>query len=89
MRKLLCTTYSELETIDCVRGHINILLRLQEPFLATVKRGKLAWFGHVTRHDSLSKTILQVKAPWRLGDAVVGRGNAGWTTTKGLEEDLC
>ena len=23
------------------------------------KRRKLAWFGHVTRHDSLSKTILQ------------------------------
>ena len=27
--------------------------------LATVKKRKLAWFGHVTRHDSLSKTILQ------------------------------
>ena len=22
------------------------------------------------------------KAPWSLGDAVVGRGNAGWTTSK-------
>ena len=21
-------------------------------------------------------------APWRIGDAVVGRGNAGWTTSK-------
>ena len=30
-----------------------------EPLLATVKRWKLAWFGHVPRHDSLSKTILQ------------------------------
>ena len=30
-----------------------------EPLLATVKRQKLAWFGHVTRHDSPSKTILQ------------------------------
>ena len=29
----------------------------QEPLLATVKRWKLAWFGHITRHDSLSKTI--------------------------------
>ena len=27
--------------------------------LATVRRWKLAWFGHVTHHDSLSKTILQ------------------------------
>ena len=31
----------------------------QKPLLATVKRRTLAWFGHVTRHDSLSKTILQ------------------------------
>ena len=27
--------------------------------LATVKRRKLAWFRHVTRHESLSKTIPQ------------------------------
>ena len=57
---------------------------------------ELAWFGHVTRHDSLSK-----KHP-----SVVGRGNAEWqhprvdipaharTTNEGLlqkrlEEDLC
>ena len=26
---------------------------------ATVKRWKLAWFGHDTHHDSLSKTILR------------------------------
>ena len=31
----------------------------QEPLLAIVKRWKLALFGHVTNHDSLSKTILQ------------------------------
>jgi hypothetical protein len=31
----------------------------QEPLLATVERRKLAWFGHVTRHNSLCKTILQ------------------------------
>ena len=31
----------------------------QEPLVATVMRMKLAWFGHVTRHDRLSKTILQ------------------------------
>ena len=37
----------------------NFLVGSQEPFLATVKRRKLAWFGHVTRHDNLLKTILQ------------------------------
>ena len=31
----------------------------QEPLLATVKRWKLAWFEHVTCHNSLSKTNLQ------------------------------
>ena len=30
----------------------------QEPLKATVKRWKLARFGDVTRHNSLSKTIL-------------------------------
>ena len=30
-----------------------------EPFLATVKRWKLTWLGYVTRHDSLTKAILQ------------------------------
>ena len=34
-------------------------LSLQEHLLATDKRWKLVWFGHVTYHNSLSKTILQ------------------------------
>ena len=45
--------------ISLVRSKINSLVGPQEPPLATVKRRKLAWFGHVTHHDSLSKTILQ------------------------------
>ena len=31
----------------------------QESLLSIVKRRKLTWFGHVTRHDSLAKTIMQ------------------------------
>ena len=46
-------------TIDGERSKINFLMGPRKPILATVKRRKLAWFGHVTRHDSLSKTILQ------------------------------
>ena len=49
----------EHKTNDWVRSKINFLKGLQEPLLATVKRRKLAWFGHVTSHDSLSKTLLQ------------------------------
>ena len=31
----------------------------QEPLLTTVKRRKLQWFGHTTRHNTLAKEILQ------------------------------
>lgn len=31
----------------------------QEYLLSVTKRRKLAWFGHVTRHGTLAKTILQ------------------------------
>ena len=57
--------YSLLEARDqrlgglATTGKINFLVGPQEPLLETVKRRKLEWFGHVTRHDSLSKTILQ------------------------------
>ncbi|GFS01436.1 endonuclease-reverse transcriptase [Elysia marginata] len=59
LRKLLRISYKEHETNESVRELVVAYVGLQEPLLATVKRHKLAWFGHVTRHDSLSKTILQ------------------------------
>ena len=46
-------------TSNWVQNKINFLVGFQELLLATVKRQKLAWFGHVTCHDSLSKTILR------------------------------
>ena len=52
-------SYLEHNTNDQVRSKINFLVGPQEPLLATVKRRKLARFGHVTCHDSLSETILQ------------------------------
>ena len=42
-----------------VRSKINFLVSPHEPSPASVKRRKLAWFGHVTLHDSLSETVLQ------------------------------
>ena len=59
MRKLLCISFLEHKTNDWVRSKINFLVGPQEPFLATVKRRKQAWFGHVTQRDSLSNPILQ------------------------------
>ena len=69
-----------LTTNDWVRSKINFLVGPQEALLASFKKGKLAWFGHVTRNDSLSKTILQgTKEGLQRRDR---RGNAGWTTSK-------
>ena len=42
-----------------VRSKSNFIVGPQEPLPATVRRRKLALFEHVTRHDSLSKIILQ------------------------------
>ena len=57
-KKLLHISYVEHKINDWVWSKINFLVGPQEPLLTTVKRWKLAWFGHVTRHDSLSETIL-------------------------------
>ena len=59
MRKFLRIFYLEHKINDWMRSKINLVVGPQKPLLATVKRRKLASFGHVTRHDSLSKTILQ------------------------------
>ena len=70
----------EHKTNDWVRSKVNLLVGPQKPLLATVKSRKLAWFGHVRRHDTPPKPSFRVL--WRVSDDVVGRGNAGWTTSK-------
>ena len=86
-------------------GKISFLVGPQEPLLLTVKRQKLARFGHVTRHDSLCKTILQGTLE---GRRRLGRQRKCWMDNieewtslpmpktahddlprKRLEEDLC
>ena len=90
---------------DWMGSNINFLVSSQEPLLATVKRRKLAWFGHVTRHDSLSKTILQgtlevgrrcvqQRKCWmdnikRVDIPAYARTAHNGLLLKGLEEDLC
>lgn len=59
LRRLLGISFREHRTNEYVLNTIRNLVGPQEPLLATIKRRKLAWFGHHTRHDSLSKTILQ------------------------------
>ena len=52
------SSYLEFKTNDWIQRKINFLVGSREPVVATVKRQKLEWFGHVTRHDSLSKSIV-------------------------------
>ena len=58
-RRLLQIPWFEHKTNVFVQEQVAALAGPQEPLLAVVKRRKLTWFGHVTRHNSLSKTILQ------------------------------
>ena len=46
----------EHKTNEYVRDQVAALAGPQEPLLAVAKRRKLAWFGQVTRHNTLSKT---------------------------------
>lgn len=58
-RRMLNISSREHRTNDYVRQLVTTHAGEQEPQLSTVKRQKLTWYGHVTRHTSLSKTILQ------------------------------
>ena len=75
-RRLLHISWAEHKTNVYVRGRITALAGPQEPLLATIRRRKLAWFGHVTRHNTLSKTILQGTVE---GGRKRGRPRKSWT----------
>ena len=57
-RRILNISYRDRKTNDYVRQKIEELGGKQERLLQVVKRRKLQWYGHITRHDSLAKTIL-------------------------------
>ena len=58
-RKILCITYKEGKTNIFVKNKISTLIGTVEPLLQTIRRRKLTWFGHTSRHNSITKTILQ------------------------------
>ena len=59
LRRILGISYRERKTNEHVWNQIMNHVNDIQPLLKIVKSRKLKWFGHVTRHDSLSKTILQ------------------------------
>ena len=69
--------YLEHKTSDWVRSMTNFRVGPQEPLLATVKRRTLSQLGHVTRHDSLSKSSL--RSTFKDGRRRRGRQKNCWT----------
>ena len=59
LRKLLHISYKDHKTNEFVWASVNGLAGPKERLLSIVKRRKLKWFCHVTRHDSLCKTVMQ------------------------------
>ena len=92
-------------TYNWAWSKINFLVVAQDSFLAADKRPKLAWFRHVTRHNSLSKFIHKsildgVATPWSVEEMWNGqnqrvdvrahaRAAHKGLLQKRLEEDLC
>ena len=53
-----------------------------QKLLATVKRRKLAWSRHVKRHDKGASPKPSMRTTLRVGDTMVGRENAGWSSQR-------
>ena len=58
-RKLLCITYREGKTNIFMRNRINTLIGTFVTLLQTIRRRNLKWFGHTSKHNSITITILQ------------------------------
>ena len=58
-RKILHISYEDHVTNEKVCAKIQQAIRPHEDLLDIVKRRKLQWYGHVSRSQSLAKTILQ------------------------------
>ena len=58
-RKILHISYKDPVTNKEVCAKIQQAIGPHEDLLTIVKRGKLLWYGHVSRSSGLAKTILQ------------------------------
>ena len=74
-RRLLEINYRQRKTNAYVKETITILVGKYEPLLTTIKRKKLSYYGHLCRHDSLSKTVMQGRVE---GTRVRGRPKKDW-----------
>lgn len=75
LQRLFHTYYMEQKSNGTVCSLVIIIISPKEPLLTTVKRWKLVWFGHVTQHDALPKTVLQ---RWVEGGLWWGKQKKWW-----------
>ena len=80
MRKLLRISYLEHKTSDWVRARSASLWVHRNLFWQLSRDGNLQ--GPGMSHVTTASPKPSLRAPWRMGDAVVRRGNAGWTASK-------
>ena len=58
-RRLSNISYKDLIINEEVRRKIRAAIGKCDECLTLVKKGKLRWFGHVTRSSGLAKTIVE------------------------------
>ena len=58
-RRMLGLLHKEHKTNEYVWQHVSMLTGRQDILLSTFMRQELSWFGHVCRHDTLPKIMLQ------------------------------
>ena len=58
-RKILHISYKDHVTNEKVRAKIQQAIGPHKDLLTIVKRGKLQWYGHVSRSSGVAKAILQ------------------------------
>ena len=81
MRKLLHIPYFEHMTNDWVQSKVTPL-RVQRDLFWQLSRDENL-HGSGMSHAVTACPKPSFRAPWRMGDAVVSRENAGWITLKG------
>ena len=74
-RRLLGVTYHDRRTNQSILEEINDIIGARMRLANEVKKFKLMWFGHVTRHDVFSKPFLQGSTP---GSRPRGRPATSW-----------
>ena len=75
-RKLLNISYKDRVSNTELKNRISEVVKVEDSLINTIKKRKLRWYGHVTRSNGLSKTILQGSLP---GQRKRGRPKKTWT----------